>query len=89
MRGGGDIPRPQLLLSSLRPSIPLDGKRQVWQNDVIPILVKLLSDPEEEVQANAAGALMHAMVTTEGKARGALWVPEAGRVQAGGTSELP
>lgn len=87
--GGGDIPRPQLLLSSLRPSIPLDGKRQVWQNDVIPILVKLLSDPEEEVQANAAGALMHAMVTTEGKARGALWVPEAGRVQAGGTSELP
>ncbi|XP_031202972.1 radial spoke head 14 homolog isoform X2 [Mastomys coucha] len=48
-------------------SIPLDGKRQVWKNDVIPILVKLLSDPEEEVKANAAGALMHAMVTTEGK----------------------
>lgn len=48
-------------------SIPLDGKRQVWQNEVIPILVNLLSDTEEEVKANAAGALMHATVTTEGK----------------------
>ncbi|XP_051008456.1 radial spoke head 14 homolog [Acomys russatus] len=48
-------------------SIPLEGKNQVWQHGVIPILVGLLSDLEEEVQANAAGALMHATVTTEGK----------------------
>ncbi|XP_021029752.1 radial spoke head 14 homolog [Mus caroli] len=48
-------------------SIPLDGKNQVWKNDVIPILVTLLSDTDEEVKANAAGALMHATVTTEGK----------------------
>ncbi|XP_049998773.1 radial spoke head 14 homolog [Alexandromys fortis] len=48
-------------------SIPLEGKNQVWENQVIPILVGLLSDTEEEVQANAAGALMHATVTTEGK----------------------
>lgn len=41
----------------------------MWENQVIPILVGLLSDTEEEVQANAAGALMHATVTTEGEAR--------------------
>ncbi|KAK1328274.1 hypothetical protein QTO34_011847 [Cnephaeus nilssonii] len=37
------------------------------QEAVIPILVHLLRDPVEEVQANAAGALMYATVTTEGK----------------------
>ncbi|XP_008850540.1 radial spoke head 14 homolog, partial [Nannospalax galili] len=46
-------------------SVPLEGKNQVWQNDIIPILVSLLSDTEKEVQANAAGALMYATVTTE------------------------
>lgn len=64
-----DIPRPCLHLSSLYPSIPLEGKKQVWKNQVIPILVTLLSDMDEEVKANAAGALMHATVTTEGEAR--------------------
>lgn len=54
-------------LSPLWPSIPLDGKNQVWQHDVIPILVHLLKDNVEEVQANAAGALMYAMVTTQGE----------------------
>ncbi|XP_054448769.1 radial spoke head 14 homolog [Pteronotus mesoamericanus] len=48
-------------------SIPLEGKKQVWQYDVIPILVHLLKDQVEEVRANAAGALMCATVTTEGK----------------------
>ncbi|KFO23696.1 Rhabdoid tumor deletion region protein 1 [Fukomys damarensis] len=48
-------------------SIPLEGKNQVRQYDVIPILVDLLKDEEQEVQANAAGALMYATVTTEGK----------------------
>lgn len=48
-------------------SIPLEGKDQVCQYDVIPILVHLLKDKEEEVQANAAGALMYTAVTTEGK----------------------
>lgn len=48
-------------------SIPLEGKNQVKQHDVIPILVHLLKDQEPEVQANAAGALMNAAVTTEGK----------------------
>lgn len=38
------------------------------QYDVIPILVHLLKDEVEEVRANAAGALMNALVTTEGEA---------------------
>ncbi|XP_070132124.1 radial spoke head 14 homolog isoform X3 [Equus caballus] len=46
-------------------SIPLEGKKQIWQYDVIPILVHLLKDKVKEVQANAAGALMYATVTTE------------------------
>ena len=40
-----------------RRSVPLEGKVQVWQHDVIPILVHLLKDRDEEVQANAAGAV--------------------------------
>ena len=40
----------------------------MWQHNVIPILVHLLKDKEEEVQANAAGALMYVTVTTEGEA---------------------
>lgn len=55
-------------LSLLWPSIPLEGKKQIWQYDVIPILVHLLKDKVKEVQANAAGALMYATVTTEGEA---------------------
>lgn len=54
-------------LSPLWPSIPLEGKKQVWKFDVIPILVHLLKDPVEEVKANAAGALMYATVTTAGE----------------------
>ncbi|TKC40286.1 hypothetical protein EI555_003924 [Monodon monoceros] len=54
-------------LPPLWPSIPLEGKNQVWQHDVIPILVHLLKDKEEEVQASAAGALMYVTVTTKGK----------------------
>lgn len=38
------------------------------QYDVTPNLVHLLKDEVEEVRANAAGALMSALVTTEGEA---------------------
>ncbi|XP_028909718.1 radial spoke head 14 homolog isoform X1 [Ornithorhynchus anatinus] len=48
-------------------SVPLEGKKQVCNNNVIPVLVHLLKDQNAEVQANAAGALMNATVTTEGK----------------------
>lgn len=84
-------------LSPLWPSIPLEGKKQVWQYGVIPILVHLLKDHVEEVQANAAGALMYAMVTTTGEA--ACWPgTEVGRASpcvgtgtncAGGGSPQP
>ncbi|XP_010832135.1 PREDICTED: rhabdoid tumor deletion region protein 1-like [Bison bison bison] len=40
-------------------SVPPEGKVQVWQHDVIPILVHLLKDRDEEVQANAAGGSPH------------------------------
>lgn len=39
----------------------------MWKHDVIPILVHLLRDKVAEVQANVAGALMNATVTTEGE----------------------
>ncbi|XP_038619361.1 radial spoke head 14 homolog [Tachyglossus aculeatus] len=48
-------------------SVPLEGKKQVCDNNVIPVLVHLLKDQNAEVQANAAGALMNVTVTTEGK----------------------
>lgn len=50
----------------------------MWQYDVIPILVHLLRDLVEEVQANAAGALMYATVTTEGEATGGLGMQVGG-----------
>lgn len=60
--------RVAVLTACARRSVPPEGKIQVWQHDVIPILVHLLKDRDEEVQANAAGALMNATVTTEGEA---------------------
>lgn len=66
------MPSEATQLSPLWPSIPLEGKKQVWQHDVIPILVHLLKDKVEEVQANAAGVLMYAAVTTQGEA--ACWL---------------
>lgn len=61
----------------------------MWQNGVIPILVDLLSDVDEEVQANAAGALMHATVTTEGKRRVSSGFPRLGECrQEGRTGPL-
>ncbi|XP_048369945.1 radial spoke head 14 homolog [Sphaerodactylus townsendi] len=48
-------------------SVPLEGKNMVFQEDVFPDLVSLLSDEDAEVRANAAGALMNAAVTTQGK----------------------
>ncbi|KAK1156537.1 hypothetical protein AOXY_G25522 [Acipenser oxyrinchus oxyrinchus] len=49
------------------PSVPLEGKNKLCEEEVIPILVTLLGDPSPEVAASAAGALMSATVTTPGK----------------------
>ncbi|XP_067861621.1 radial spoke head 14 homolog [Heptranchias perlo] len=48
-------------------SVPLEGKNKVCEEEVIPILVELLSDPEPDVRAKAAGALMFATITKQGK----------------------
>ncbi|XP_008695740.2 radial spoke head 14 homolog [Ursus americanus] len=66
LSANGDI-RSKAARTLIAVSIPLEGKKQVWQHDVIPILVHLLKDKVEEVQANAAGVLMYAAVTTQGK----------------------
>eukprot|EP00061_Rhincodon_typus_P012013 g37448.t1 len=46
-------------------SVALEGKDKVCKEEVIPILVELLSDPESEVRASAAGALVFATITTQ------------------------
>ncbi|XP_043925748.1 radial spoke head 14 homolog [Protopterus annectens] len=48
-------------------SVPLEGKKKICEEEVIPLLVRLLSDQEPKVQANAAGALMSATITTQGR----------------------
>ncbi|XP_072911781.1 radial spoke head 14 homolog [Hemitrygon akajei] len=48
-------------------SAPLEGKNKVCEEEVIPILVELLSDQNGKVRATAAGALMFATITTQGK----------------------
>ncbi|XP_054852561.1 radial spoke head 14 homolog [Eublepharis macularius] len=48
-------------------SVPLEGKKMIFQEDVFPDLVILLNDAAAEVRANAAGALMNAVITTQGK----------------------
>ncbi|KAM7415521.1 hypothetical protein PAMA_017840 [Pampus argenteus] len=48
-------------------SVPVDGKRQVCEEAVLPVLVGLLQDDDVEVQANAAGAIMNTVIITTGK----------------------
>ena len=49
-------------------TVPLEGKKEACRNkDVVPLLVLLLRDVNDEVKANAAGALMTIAITTEGR----------------------
>ncbi|XP_027024062.1 radial spoke head 14 homolog [Tachysurus fulvidraco] len=48
-------------------SVTAEGKVRLCEEKVVPMLVKLLSDDDLEVQANAAGALMYTTVITQGK----------------------
>ncbi|XP_071340174.1 radial spoke head 14 homolog [Trachinotus anak] len=48
-------------------SVPEDGKRQVCEEAVLPVLVGLLQDEDVEVQANAAGVIMYTVIITTGK----------------------
>lgn len=48
-------------------SVPADGKMKVCEENLLPILVKLLSDDDQEVVANAAGTIMNTAVITKGQ----------------------
>nr|XP_057927300.1 radial spoke head 14 homolog isoform X2 [Doryrhamphus excisus] len=48
-------------------SVPVEGKRQVCEAAVLPVLAALLRDQDVDVQANAAGAIMNTVVITTGK----------------------
>ncbi|CAL8294208.1 radial spoke head 14 homolog [Gadus morhua] len=48
-------------------SVPLEGKERVCDGGLLPLLVKLLSDSDPEVQANAAGTIMNTVIITKGK----------------------
>lgn len=48
-------------------TVPLDGKKEACKSpDVVPLLALLLRDADNDVRANAAGALMMIAITTEG-----------------------
>lgn len=51
---------------SVRSSVCEDGKRQVCEGAVLPVLGRLLGDEDVEVRVNAAGVLMYAVVITAG-----------------------
>ncbi|CAJ1069618.1 radial spoke head 14 homolog [Xyrichtys novacula] len=48
-------------------SVSSDGKQQVCEGLILPILVELLQDRNVEVQANAAGVIMFIVIITTGK----------------------
>ncbi|XP_062237227.1 radial spoke head 14 homolog isoform X2 [Platichthys flesus] len=48
-------------------SVPEDGKRQVCEKAVLPVVVGLLQEEDVEIQANAAGVIMYTVIITAGK----------------------
>ncbi|KAI4901295.1 hypothetical protein NFI96_026339 [Prochilodus magdalenae] len=48
-------------------SVPLEGKVKVCEEEVLPVAVRLLSDADPGVSANAAGIIMNTAVITRGK----------------------
>lgn len=51
---------------SVRFSVCEDGKRQVCERAVLPVLSRLLGDEDVEVRVNAVGVIMYAVVITAG-----------------------
>ena len=71
---------------SVRFSVCEDGKRQVCEGAVLPALGRLLGDEDVQVQVNAAGVIMYAVVITAGSntqhsyfRRSVKWTQETGR----------
>ncbi|XP_029960806.1 radial spoke head 14 homolog [Salarias fasciatus] len=48
-------------------SVPVDGKRQLCEQDVLRLIVPLLKDEDVRVQTNAAGVVMNTVILTAGK----------------------
>ncbi|XP_070761199.1 radial spoke head 14 homolog [Enoplosus armatus] len=48
-------------------SVCEDGRRQVCEEAILPVLVGLLQDDDIEVQTNAAGVIMYTVIITTGK----------------------
>ncbi|XP_034728516.1 radial spoke head 14 homolog isoform X2 [Etheostoma cragini] len=48
-------------------SVCEDGKLQVCEESLLPVLVDLLHDEDIDVQANAAGVIMYTVIITKGK----------------------
>ncbi|CAB1428838.1 unnamed protein product [Pleuronectes platessa] len=48
-------------------SVPEDGKCQVCEKAVLPVVVGLLQEEDVEIQANAAGVIMYTVIITAGK----------------------
>lgn len=47
-------------------SVCVDGKQQVCEGAVLPVLSRLLQDEDLEVRVNAAGVIMYAVIITPG-----------------------
>lgn len=47
-------------------SVCEDGKQQVCEEAVLPVLLHLLQDEDVEIQANAAGVIMYTVIITAG-----------------------
>ncbi|KPP64532.1 hypothetical protein Z043_117112, partial [Scleropages formosus] len=56
-----------LFYHSYSGSVPAEGKLKVCNEDVLPVLVELLSDSDPGVKANAAGTIMNTAIITKGK----------------------
>lgn len=57
---------PFVLTTSTPFSVCEDGRRQVCEEALLPVLVELLQDEDVEVQANAAGVIMYTGIITAG-----------------------
>uniref|UniRef100_A0A3P8U7D2 Radial spoke head 14 homolog n=1 Tax=Amphiprion percula TaxID=161767 RepID=A0A3P8U7D2_AMPPE len=61
--------RREAAASLMELSIPVEGKRQVCEGAVLPVLVGLLQDEDVDVRTNAAGVVMNVAIITAGKLR--------------------
>ncbi|XP_076027527.1 radial spoke head 14 homolog [Genypterus blacodes] len=59
--------RREALAAMMALSVPVEGKQRVCEEAVLPVLVRLLSDRDVDVQTNSAGVLMNTVIITSAK----------------------